>query len=51
MGAMNANYEVLLSHLSSITSLTSGNEDPTMKEIAKQVGEIVIAITKLDTGQ
>jgi PAS domain S-box-containing protein len=50
MGAMNANYEVLLSHLSSITSLTSGNEDPMIKEIAKQVGEIVIAITKLDTG-
>jgi two-component system, response regulator PdtaR len=46
---MNANYEVLLSRLSEITALTSGKTDPEMKKIADQVGEIVIAITKLDS--
>jgi two-component system, response regulator PdtaR len=50
MGTLNANNEILLSHLRAITSLTSGKEDPAMKEISRHVGEIVIAITKLDTG-
>ncbi len=51
IGSMDERYEILLSHLSEITSLVSGKEDPTMKKIAEHVGEIVITITKLDTRQ
>jgi CheY-like chemotaxis protein len=46
---LNANNEILLSHLGEITTLTSGKEDPAMKEIARQVSEIVIGVATLDS--
>jgi CheY-like chemotaxis protein len=46
---LNENFELLLIQLSDITSLTSGKTDPEMKEIARHVSEIVIAITRLDS--
>jgi len=41
--------EGILSRLGEITAVASGKEDPEMKKIEQTVGEIVIAITKLDS--
>jgi PAS domain-containing protein len=43
---MYAQNEDVLVRLSEITALTSGKDDPDMKKIADNVGEIVIAITR-----
>jgi two-component system, response regulator PdtaR len=45
-----AHHELLLTKLGEITSLISGQEDPAMKKISQYVGEIVIAITRLESG-